>query len=157
MVANAVELLILDFAGVCTPSVSARISAGGRAASEISVRDGCEELVRSAQRSGVVVVILSNEISLDWIDTMPLLGIVDHVVACSDNKIFKPDRRAFQRCLLLTGVDADHTLVVDDESDNIAVADSLGMHTVLFDEADPARSWTQVADELSKPKRGLEP
>lgn len=143
------NLLILDFAGVCTASALQRLSGHSADAPHNDIRPECEELVRHAQQAGIEVVILSNEISMDWMSSIPLLEAVDHVVACSDNNIFKPDRRAFQRCLLLTGADAERTLVVDDEADNITVASSLGMHTVLFNEDDTQASWSEVRKKLS--------
>ena len=145
---RGVELLILDFAGVCTPSASELITSGSDT-SAISIRPECEAVVSAAQAAGITVAILSNEISRDWADDVPLLSTVDHVVACSDNNIFKPDRRAFQRCLLLTGAEAERTLVVDDSSDNITVASSLGMQTVLFDASDPTASWQEVRDAIT--------
>ncbi len=148
MDAERVELLILDFAGVCTPS-AAELIASGAPASAITIRPECESLVAQAQSAGVTVAILSNEISRDWIKDVPLLATVDHLVACSDNNIFKPDRRAFQRCLLLTGATAERTVVVDDTVDNITVAASLGMSTVLFDGSDPDAGWTAVREAMS--------
>jgi len=142
-----VELLILDFAGVCTPS-AAELIATNTTGAEIKIRPECEELVSAAQVAGIVVVILSNEISHDWVDSVPVLSQVDHVVACSDNNIYKPDRRAFQRCLLLTETTAERTLVVDDSPDNITVAASLGMQTVLFDTANLEVSWNAIAEAL---------
>lgn len=138
-----VELLILDFAGVCTPSASELI-ADGSSPSSIAIRPECEAIVNAAQASGITVAVLSNEISTDWICSVPFLEVVDHVVACSDNKIYKPDRRAFQRVLLLTGTEAEHTLVVDDEVDNISVATSLGMRALHFDTDDVDGSWRRV-------------
>lgn len=143
-----VELLILDFAGVCTPSASAYLASGERATGSMVAHPGCEELIRRAQRAGVTVMILSNEISADWEASLPLLSVVDRVIACSDNNIYKPDRRAFLRCVLLSDATAERTLVVDDEPDNITVAESLGMQTVLFDETDLEAGWTAVAKHL---------
>lgn len=152
------ELLILDFDGVCTfstaelmagPAPSSPTGSNGTMSWSEVIRPETTDIVAAARRSGVVTVILSNEISQAWADEIPLLGDVDHVVACSDNGILKPDRRAFQRCLLLTGHRADATVVVDDHPDNVAVARSLGMRAVLFDPADPAAGWERVMAKLT--------
>ncbi len=145
--APRIELLILDFAGVCTPSASElrTIDAHG----PIPIRSGVSNVVTTAQEQGVTVVILSNEISTDWVLSEDLFRQVDHVVSCADNKIWKPDRRAFQRCLLLVGCDAEQTLVVDDQVDNVTVAESLGMRTVHFDNTRVAASWSHVLGALS--------
>ncbi len=144
-----IELLILDYAGVCTPSALHRLSNDADDQQLGGTSQQCAALVEEAQQAGIEVVILSNEVSTEWAKYVPLLEKVDHVVACSDNNIFKPDRRAFQRCLLLTGAEAERTLVVDDEVYNITVAASLGMQTVLFNEDDTRASWSEVAEKLS--------
>ena len=141
-------LLILDFDGVCVrglgeampvdPRESTNDAAIDLAASE---RPRAHEVVGAAHAAGMAVVVLSNEISETWVDRMPILQAVDHVIACSDNGILKPDRRAFQRCLLKTGADAAHTVVVDDHPDNVTVAATLGMTTVLFDPNGVDASW----------------
>ena len=125
---SPLDLLILDFDGVCTPPMTAGL---GREAAEPWLQ-GAVSTVELAQSTGVQVAVLSNEIRAQWATEYPVLEIVDHVVNCADNGIYKPDRRAFQRCLLLSGSRAEHTLVVDDDPDNATVAESLGMHACLL-------------------------
>jgi len=140
-----VELLVLDFAGVCTlgPSeLEAPVSLAE------TVRPRCTEVVDAAQAAGITVAILSNELSHDWAESVPLLGQVDHVIACTDNGILKPDRRAFERALYVAGTAAEATLLVDDHEDNVRVAASLGIQVVHFEVADPDRSWKEVAQHL---------
>ncbi len=128
------RLLILDFDGVCTYSHDEILSKGIDVGTiENLIRPAVPDLVSAAQRAGVVVAVLSNDLPRSWIDDLDLLQNVDHVVLCSDNGILKPDRRAFQRCLLLTGSRAEHTVVVDDRRDNVTVAASLGMTAFHFD------------------------
>jgi putative hydrolase of the HAD superfamily len=137
---SSIALLILDFSGVCTRSAT-EIVADPEAP---IARPEALDLVRSVRAAGVTTVILSNELDPDWVDEHPVLAAVDHVVSCAGNRIFKPDRRAFQRCLLLSGKTAEATLVVDDEADNVTAAQALGMDTVLFDPQDPTSSWADV-------------
>ena len=142
-----IELLILDFAGVCTPAPNELLDASPTG--PVPIRPGIIDLVSSASGRGVIVVVLSNEISTEWVLDEDLFGSVDHVVSCADNKIWKPDRRAFQRCLLLTGKRAEQTLVVDDEDDNIVVARSIGMHALHFDVGDPESSVDELRRALA--------
>lgn len=146
MADSAVELVILDFSGVCTPSMAELVEAA--AESQIPIRPGIDQLIVEAKGIGATVLILSNEISTDWELSVDIFSTVDQVVSCADNKIWKPDRRAFQRCLHLSGRSAAHTLVVDDEIDNITVAASLGMQTIHFDVAEPEQSIQQIAEAL---------
>lgn len=142
----AVELVILDFAGVCTPSMAELVEAV--AETTIPIRPGIDELIVEAKATGATVMILSNEISTDWELSVDIFSTVDQVVSCGDNKIWKPDRRAFQRCLHLSDRSAAHTLLVDDDIDNITVAASLGMHTIHFDVTEPEQSIRQISEAL---------
>ncbi len=146
---SMIELLILDFGGVCTYSPSEAIALGLDPADlAAAVRPEAESVAQQAREAGIVIAILSNELSKEWGQFVPLLQAVDHVVCCSDNGIYKPDRRAFQRCLLLSGFTAERALVVDDHPDNVAVAASIGMRSVLFNAAnkDP---WGEVKAALN--------
>ena len=141
------QLLILDFDGVCTLSAAESIEhAIDPGDDEAIVRSEASEIVRQAQSAGIPVYVLSNEVAPHLVDTLSILTSVDRVVLCSDNGIYKPDRRAFQRCLLLSGVEASEAVLVDDDPDNVKVARSLGVAAVHFDRsvADP---W-QTAREL---------
>lgn len=136
------DLLVLDYGGVCTLSHAEFLdhasfdTAGDRPRSLAAIAD--------AQAAGVTVVVLSNEIDQSWITNSKVLSQVDHVMACADNRIFKPDRRAFQRAALITGCAAERTLVVDDEIDNVRGAQAAGMSALLFDTANPEDSWEAV-------------
>jgi FMN phosphatase YigB (HAD superfamily) len=143
---GAFDLLILDFEGVCTPTVSQRIADPDLPLEHAAA----QRVVERARSAGLTVVILSNEIDPGWIATHPVLADADHIVNCADNRIFKPDRRAFQRCLLLSGATAERTLVVDDDPDNVTVAASLGMTALRFDPDDVSGSWAAVDLELSR-------
>ena len=141
------RLLILDFGGVCTLSAAELIGLDvDPADSTAAMRDGAEEMVQAAQAAGALVFVLSNELDAQLVSSVPLLQAVDRVVLCSDNGIYKPDRRAFQRCLLLAGVEAHEAMMVDDHPDNVAVAESLGIAPVLFDPSmvDPWKSVREV-------------
>ncbi len=145
---ESVSLLILDFDGVCVRGFSEQVSGNPGVSLAELARPEIEALVVTAQNRGAITVVLSNEISESWSADVPVLGMVEHVVNCADNGILKPDRRAFQRCLSLTGCRAGQALVVDDRSDNITVAQSLGMHSVLFDPSNPTASIAELHRKL---------
>ncbi len=149
---DGVRLLVVDFGGVCTLSARELIEleqAGrGRRSLAETVRPLAVTTIAAAQTAGIVVAVLSNELSRSWAATVPLLAQVDHLFPCSDNGINKPDRRAFQRCLLVSGLAAHQTLVVDDDADNVGVAATLGMQVARFDTTDPDESWCEVGRRL---------
>jgi HAD superfamily hydrolase (TIGR01509 family) len=140
------DLLIVDYGGVCIPSHSELISVGAEATVAVTPRPACVDVITNAQAAGIVVAVLSNEIDTSWAD--PFLHQVDHVVACADNRIFKPDRRAYQRVLMLTEIGAPRALFVDDEPDNVAGATAADLESMLFDTDHPDRCWTSISDRL---------
>lgn len=142
------RLLILDFDGVCTFSAGELVARGEVVALAAAIRPEAEEAVAAAQQAGVSVAVLSNELDRAWVAEVALLQRVDHVVACADNGIYKPDRRAFQRCLLLAGTDADHTMLVDDDPDAVRVAASLAISSLLFVPGAADTAWRSVAEWL---------
>ncbi|MEO1060576.1 MAG: HAD-IA family hydrolase [Actinomycetota bacterium] len=125
------ELLVLDVGGVC-------VDRAGRS------DPAATELVDAARERGIVVAVLSNELDEASADALPP---VDHVVACNTG-IQKPDRRAFQRVLLLTGTDAAAALVVDDSADNVRGAEAAGAAALHFDPDDRSASWAAVRAAL---------
>lgn len=146
--ARRYDLLVLDYAGVCTPSHAEFAQRSTLATSETDERPGCLPVIRLAHSLGLTVVVLSNEIDPAWIERSSALSAVDHVIACTDNGILKPDRRAFQRALLLTNCAADRSLVVDDAIDNVRGAQAAGLTAILFDTTDADASWASVTQAL---------
>ncbi len=132
------RLLILDYDGVCLSCVDP---------AHPTIDPEVSELIRYARQAGITVAVLSNELDDHTINNTPMLRSVDHVVVCSAG-IQKPDRRAFQRVMLLTGIEASNTVVVDDSRDNIRGAAAAGAVAVHFDATNRRRSWTAVRSEL---------
>lgn len=143
------DLLLLDYGGVCTPSHEEYLAATAPIG---DIRPEGVRVVENAQAAGIAVVILSNELDPSRAEPNAVLSIVDHVICGMDNKIFKPDRRAYERALRLSGCDAARTFYVDDEADNVAGANGIGMATMLFDTANASHQWAEIAQKL-----GVEP
>jgi putative hydrolase of the HAD superfamily len=142
---NSYDLLILDYAGVCTLSHAEILAAVQPAADQQVERAEGLAIVRMAHAAGLKVVVLSNEIDRAWIPNSPLLSSVDAVLAGTDNGILKPDRRAYERALLTTGCIASRALFVDDDLDNVRGARGAGLDAIMFDTNDPEGSWGAVS------------
>lgn len=144
------DVLVLDYGGVCTLAHGEFLVRTDTDDTHTDgERTGALGSVRQAHRLGMTVVVLSNEIDRSWTARSPTLSSVDHVLACTDNGILKPDRRAYQRALLVGGCTADRALFVDDDIDNIRGAEAAGLATIHFDTADPARSWAEIEEAIS--------
>ncbi len=116
------------------------------------IRPGCNDVVARAQASGIAVSVLTNDLAAfhgdEWKAGIPLLQQIDHLVDCSDTGILKPDPRAYQRAVDITGVAAEHILFVDDQPGNVDGARAFGIETMWFDIANAESSWNDVAERL---------
>ncbi len=138
----------IDFEGVCTPSSNELIAnPGGLEA----LRSELPSVIARFRDRGTQIALFSNEFDRCWIDEIEGFPAFDHIFVGSDNRIFKPDRRAFQRVLLTVGCDAHLCLVVDDDETNCRVARSIGCQAIHFDPADVASSWAAVLDARPTP------
>ena len=72
----------------------------------------------------------------------PLFAWFDTIVLSGEEKLIKPDPRIFELLLSKIGRSAGECLFVDDSPHNIAVAQSLGFDTVLFES--PVRFKTEL-------------
>ena len=69
------------------------------------------------------------------LEIFPFLAGFDDIVVSADVKLIKPDPEIFQVLLKRHGLDAERSLFIDDNAENIAAARSLGIVTHHF--ADP--------------------
>jgi putative hydrolase of the HAD superfamily len=140
-----VRALIVDYDGVCTPSIRELVADPTLLADgSVPIRPDAHTCIGAALDQGLVVVVLSNDLPTSTVDTTPILQRVDHVLSLANAPIRKPDRRAFQRALLLAGVSPDRALVVDDSASNVAGARAAGIPAIHFDVTAPAESWAAV-------------
>ena len=135
------RVIVLDFDGVCTPTAGEFIEADGPLG---TLRPGLESVIDTLRGRGSAIALLSNDFDRQWMVEINGFPQFDHVFVGSDNQIFKPDRRAFQRVLLTVGCDPNDCLVVDDDETNCRVARSIGCRTVRFDPKDVSTSWAAV-------------
>ena len=116
------------------------------------IRPECRDVVDRALAAGISVSVLTNDLRTfhgeEWVAAISLLEQVDHIVDASETGVLKPDPRAYQRALEVTGASADRTLFVDDQQLSVDGAEEVGIDALWFDIAAPARSWGQVAGRL---------
>lgn len=132
------DVVVFDFDGVCTPSTSEFIANPTDLA---TLRPELSSTIEQFRSRGSQIALSSNEFDRQWITDIAGFPDFDHIFLGSDNRIFKPDRRAFQRVLLSVGCEASRCLVIDDDENNCQAARSIGCRAVHFDPADVAASW----------------
>jgi putative hydrolase of the HAD superfamily len=120
--------------------------------SDAMTRPEATTVARAARAAGYGVSALTNDLRAfhgsEWHTRIPFFGLLDHLADCSDTDILKPDPRAYQRAVDISGVAPERMLFVDDQPLNISGAEAFGMQVHWFDVAKATRSWQDVADRL---------
>lgn len=120
------------------------------------ITDERKQRLKELRRAGYRVFLLSNTNDMHWQYTQELLGCVEHGVRNEDcgtyfDRVFlsyrmhlsKPDVRIFEEVLRQAGLQAEETLFIDDNRDNIQAAASLGIQTYLNEKID---NWLHEDD-----------
>lgn len=112
------------------------------------IRDQAYTIVADVHRAGGRVGVLTNDLNAfhgeDWVASIAFFRDIDSLTDASLTRILKPDPRAFAMALVDLGVERHETLFIDDQPKNALGATEFGLATVLFDVADPERSWREA-------------
>ena len=98
--------------------------------------DGMEAFVKQLKDKGFRIFGLSN-----WSEetfamvrhVYPVLNLMDDMVISGIEKVMKPDRRIFELALERFGIKAEETIFIDDNTNNVAAANAVGIHGLLFE------------------------
>lgn len=69
-----------------------------------------------------------------------ILQLIDNYVVSGDVKLIKPDPRIFQLILQRFDLKAEETIFIDDNPNNVAAAQNLGIHGIAFQGAENLRN-----------------
>ncbi len=120
------------------------------------IRPEFRDAVARASAAGIRLAILSNELDLfygaGFRDKLPVLQQFEVIVDATYTGVLKPDPAAYHLCLDQLGLPAASCVFVDDQARNIAGARAVGLQTVQFDVAQPARSYDQALHLLGLSK-----
>lgn len=112
------------------------------------IRPEFRQAIAKASAAGIRLAILSNELDLfygaDFRDKLPVLNRFEVIVDATYTGVLKPDPAAYRLCLDRLGLPARACVFVDDQARNITGAQAVGLQTVQFDVAQPARSYDQA-------------
>lgn len=119
------------------------------------VRPEVRRLVQSANRHGIKVGILSNELELfygsEFLSRMDILRDVGFIVDATHTGILKPDPRAYALAIEAMALPAARILFVDDQLRNIVGGHKAGLQTQFFDLRDIPGSVAATAARLQLP------
>lgn len=108
------------------------------------------EWVRSLKESGSKVFCLSNisgKICDDCAEELEFLKYTDGKILSYEEKLIKPDPKIYRRLLEKYGLYADECIFIDDISQNVAAAQELGIHGIVFCDK------TQAENEIENIRR----
>ena len=116
------------------------------------IRPEATAVVQQARSAGLPMSVLTNDMRAfhgeAWEKQINFLDLAEHIVDCSVTNILKPDPRAYQRAIDITGVAPESMLFVDDQPLNVEGASAAGIDAMWFDIANPDTSWQAVAERL---------
>ncbi len=110
------------------------------------------ELEKLRENYKVFILSNTNPFVVEWFNTpawvpegRPLTDFADKVYASCEIGVCKPERAAFEIVLKDAGILAEETLFLDDGTENIAMAKSLGFHTY---QPKNKEDWTGAVAEI---------
>ena len=95
--------------------------------------DGMEDIVRDVKKSGKKLYLLSNFNPRLRTEPYPILSEFDALVISGEINKVKPDRAIYEYLLATYALNPEECIFIDDNSANIAMAESLGITGYLFD------------------------
>lgn len=92
--------------------------------------------IDSLRRQGLKVGLLSNFSSdlRGMLEAQNLLGRFDHIAISAEIGVMKPDAAAYEAVLEMMGLPAPACVFIDDLPGNVAGAQALGMHGIVFED-----------------------
>lgn len=106
--------------------------------------DGMAEIVADLDSAGVPLFAITNFSGEFWPpfvrEHRGLFGRFQDIVVSGDEKLVKPDPAIYRLALARFGLEPGHAVFVDDNAANIESANALGIHGVLFTDADSFRA-----------------
>lgn len=95
------------------------------------------ELIRRLHSRYRLAVLSNSPPGLSrWLAEWGIVDLFDVVFCSGDEGVAKPDRAAFELTLERLGVAPEEALFIDDAPENVEAAAALGLHTILFTDAE---------------------
>lgn len=104
---------------------------------------GTTEIVKQLKAKGNYQLILLSDHAREWMEYIEKnnrdLKIFDKKIFSYDIGAVKSDKQTFKIVLEQTGIVADETLFIDDYEKNIKNAEAVGIHGIVFENAEQLR------------------
>ncbi len=96
---------------------------------------GMEELIKQLKASGLHTYGLTNWSAETFAlvrPKYPVLDLMEDIIVSGEEKVMKPDPRIFHLALQRFGIQADESIFIDDNPNNVSAAEREGIHGILF-------------------------
>ena len=104
---------------------------------------GTMEIVKQLKAEGKYQLILLSDHAREWMEYIEEknkdLKMFDKKIFSYDIGAVKSDKQTFKTVLEQTGIVADETLFIDDYEKNVKNAEAVGIHGIVFENADQLR------------------
>jgi putative hydrolase of the HAD superfamily len=113
--------------------------------------EGIEELYEETVAQGLQLLALSNTNAghLPYLrERFPVMSRFEPLYASHEIRARKPDAAAFRHVLDDTGLPAEGCIFIDDQPENIAAAQELGMATILAEGTESIRRGLELLEVL---------
>ncbi len=114
---------------------------------------GMAALVEDLDDAGISLYAITNFSGEFWpafrSDHATLFDRFRDVVVSGDERLVKPDPAIYRLALKRFGLSAQHAAFVDDNAANVAAAGALGIHAILFTDADALRDELRAIGVLN--------
>ena len=117
----------------------------------LTIRDFAVPWIKSLKKEGFGVYYLSNYSKKAYDecrDSLAFMEYTDGGFLSFQQRMIKPDPEFYRRFLEQFDLNARECVFIDDTEENVAVAESIGFHGIVF------RSYEDAAKRLDAMKRG---
>jgi 2-haloacid dehalogenase len=105
---------------------------------------GTAQVLRDLHAAGVPLLALTNWSEELFADYAParfdFLALFDDIVVSGTERLAKPDAAIYRLAIRRSGLSAERLVFIDDRAENVEAARALGMHGIVFTDADALRA-----------------
>ena len=111
----------------------------------LTLKEKSANLIKKLKQQGFNIYILSNlsEDAHNAVKKYDYFNYVDGGIYSYQVKLCKPDRRIYIELINKYNLEPNETIFIDDREENIKVAEELGIHGIVFKDAENAENEIQ--------------
>ena len=112
------------------------------------IRVEAKNLIEKLKMNNISIGILTNELEYFhgkyWMESLAILKEVKYLVDGSRTKILKPDSKAYEIAIDLSGLNKNEIIFIDDQVRNVNGKKKIGLSAIHFDVTKPEQSFNSA-------------